>query len=98
MLGRTNVKLEIEGLVIPKSFLVSEHIDEFLLGLDFLRSNNVDWKFASGQIHIGEVVVPLLPRPQWTQVRRVYADRRVTVPASSESVVIGEVWFFGLRG
>jgi len=52
--------LEIRGLRLPTTFLVSQDVDEILLGIDFLVENDVDWQFANGQVKVGGIPVPLL--------------------------------------
>jgi len=71
VLGRTDAVVEIHGKEIPTTFLVSEHVDEIPLSRDFLNANDFRWQFGSGQICIGEAVVPLLPCPVCGWVRRV---------------------------
>jgi len=84
VIGRTMVTLEIQGMEIPTSFLVSEHVDEILLAIDFLVANGDDWQFADAKVHIKGVEVPLLPRPVRRRVRRVYAAEWVVIPPSCE--------------
>lgn len=87
VVGRINVALNIQGMEIPTVFLVSDEVDEVLLGIDFLVANNVRWKFSEGRVEIHDMVVPLLPRPVRGRVRRVYASERVVVQPSSEFVL-----------
>jgi len=87
VLGRTNVTLEIQGLKLPTTFLVSQDVDEILLGINFLVANDVDWQFANRQVKAGGVMVPLLQRPVPGRIRRVYAAESVIVSPSSEIIL-----------
>jgi hypothetical protein len=68
--------------------IVSEHVFDPMLGIDWLESNEVVWDFAEGRIHLGGNSYWLKSRPErvlWS--RRVMLAEDVTVPPSSEMEV-----------
>ena len=72
-----NKRLEITGLV-------TEHVKEIMLGVDFLTDHKAMWDFTSKKIWIDGVSYPLYARQStkpWS--RRVILSGVVTVPAMS---------------
>jgi len=68
--------------------LVSEHVSEIILGIEWLVENGVTWVFGQSRIRMGEVYYPLHCRSDagvWC--RRIVLQNNVTIPARSEANV-----------
>jgi len=57
ILGWTSITGRIGKTPIEVNGLVTEHISELMLGIDWLQKNDISWNFKSGQIILeGEVI------------------------------------------
>jgi len=50
LLGKTTVKFSVQGRTYSASLTVSEAIQEMILGIDWLQTNESHWNFGSGTI------------------------------------------------
>ena len=64
--------------------LVPEHIQEVILGLDWLESQGVNWNFCEGKLTIDEETHVLLSAARGVFCRRLVAHESVINPARSE--------------
>jgi RNase H-like domain found in reverse transcriptase/Reverse transcriptase (RNA-dependent DNA polymerase)/Integrase core domain/Integrase zinc binding domain/Zinc knuckle len=86
--GRLTVPLRINALTIPTTVEVSAHINEGMLGIDFLDQNKAQWNFDAGTITLKGHTFDLRRRPEdEKRVCRVYAQLKTDVPAHSEAIV-----------
>ena len=60
--------------------LVSEAVDEFILGYDWLARNKCEWLFGLGRIVINGTSVQLLSRASRPVVRRIFVRETVAIP------------------
>jgi len=84
VVGATRLFFEIESMCVYADVLVSESVDEFILGYDWLERNNCEWLFGQHRIVINGKSVRLRTRPSRASVRRVYVRENVSVPIDSE--------------
>ena len=84
--GIAVVDVEFAGQFVLWSFTVVDMVDECILGMDFLRLNNVQWDLGKGELRIGEnatvysqhvTIDPTIPSCRAQLVKRTF------VPASS---------------
>jgi predicted aspartyl protease/transposase InsO family protein len=83
--GIACITSEIDGMDICIRALVSDHVFDPMLGIDWLEDNKAIWDFAKGQIRIRGMDLPLKSRPDqvlWS--RRVMLAEDVVIPSSSE--------------
>ena len=93
------IQFEVEGVPVNCEFLVSNAIDEPMLGIDWLVRNNCTWDFVRGVLLIAGKEVPLVARPCRPVVRRVYVIDRVVVPPRSQvNVPVRLAWVAFKRG
>jgi len=97
VLGLTRVYFEIGGVSSHADMLVSDDIQEFLLGFNYLKENNCEWLFAQNRIVINGHSVPLRSRPNKGAVRRVYVKESVTIPADTAMNVPVKLPFQNMR-
>jgi len=77
--------------------LVSDHVMEVMLGIDWMVANNIVWNFGHSLISIGAHSFTLISRSDkrnWC--RRVVLQENITIPARSETDVPTKVVFHKL--
>jgi len=83
VIGITRLHFEVGGVPSHADMLVSEEVDEFLLGFSYLKENNCEWLFAQSRILINGHPVPLRSRPSKGALRRIYVREPVVIPADA---------------
>ena len=81
VVGAARVTFKIRGVPAFADVLVSEQIDEFILGYDFLARNRCEWLFGEHRIVIKGVSVPLHSRAAKASVRRIFVREPIMIPA-----------------
>lgn len=83
VLGRARIRFTVEGVRLYADVLVSNAVDEWLLGYDFLCENRCLWNFADAIITVSGRELRLKRRCNLNYVRRVIASDNVVVPGNS---------------
>ena len=73
--------LSMSGQEVTAAVVVSEEVDDLILGIDWLGRHRCRWSFAQNLIEIDGKVVRLISRPRLNILRRIYAVEGVVVPA-----------------
>ena len=97
-LGTVDIVLHLNGMPLNVHALVTEHISEPMLGVDWLKENGCSWNFVNDTIAIQGQAYPLISRAPRRWCRRIVIERRAEVPAESQSFVCGRVEMDSLRG
>ena len=84
VLGRMQLNFNVQGLSLSADVLVSEDVDEFMLGYNFLAQNNCHWFFDQGVLVINGKSVKLKQRPARSHIRRVYVRETISIPADTQ--------------
>ena len=84
VIGTVTVRAKLGGRTITMDRLVSEHIQEVILGLDWLESQGANWNFCEVKLTIGEETHVLLSATRGVVCRRLVAQESVIIPARSE--------------
>jgi predicted aspartyl protease len=85
ILGQISLPMKIGNYRTEVTGLVSDHIAEVMLGIEWLTRNGTVWNFAQGQICLGGEQISLICRINehlWT--RRVYLQEDAQIPARTE--------------
>jgi hypothetical protein len=80
LLGQTVLNINVNGVFISVEVVVSDAVDELILGLPFLRQHACQWNFETSHLSIDGKAARLQSRPSRNQVRRIYAQRDVRIP------------------
>ena len=99
IIGEVNLTIEIGRCYTRVEGLVSEHVPEPMLGIDFLKSNKVVWDFERGWLWIADQAYELHHRAHrnlWC--KRVVLENDVIIPATSEMVVPTKMQFRKISG
>ena len=83
LIGEATIFIGINGVIMPVKVAVTELIDEMILGIPFLTQHNCCWDFGKSKISIDGRQTRLYGKPLGNKVRRIYAQRDVTIPAGS---------------
>jgi len=99
IIGKVNLTIEIGRYYTQVEGLVSEHIPEPMLGIDFLKGIKAVWDFERGQLWIADQAYELHHRALrnlWC--RRVVLEDDVIIPARSEMIVPTKMQFRKMSG
>jgi len=94
ILGEVQLPVIIGRYTTQVTGLVSQHVSEPMLGIDFLVENKAIWDFDQSTICIGDTWYMLRSRPDkrhWC--RRVILQENTEIPPRSEAVVSTKVQF-----
>src|SRR6266516_3717583 len=95
--GETDVTLTIGPLSVNTPVLVSEHVSEGILGLNWLTQNNCKWTMQTGRITIRGKRFQLTECKEPLGCNRIVVDTQCAVPARSEALLPTIATFGHLR-
>ena len=98
VLGEIQTDVMIGNLCLFSKFLVSDQIDEIIIGSDWLKKHNCIIDLCKSQIVVGGIPIMLITQAYRGDVRRVIASESVEVPSRSEVTLEGVVVYPDLRG
>ena len=78
--GKVRLRFKLEGIPLEAELLVSDAIEEMMLGIDWLTRYGCRWKFDEKAIIVAGRKISLKSRPTRAFIRRIYAERSVVVP------------------
>ncbi len=78
--GRAKLRLTVHGVQTELYALVSEAVEDMILGMDWLSVHDVQWDFLKGAIRLNGKYIPLSRRSPQNLVRRLYVAEAVIVP------------------
>ena len=94
IIGSTSIPGQIGKKRIMITGLVSEHILDLMLGVDWLQENNITWDFNKAEVNLeGETFKLRARRTSQCYCRRVVLSDDVTVPARSQLDVSAKTVF-----
>jgi len=79
-----HLKFTIQGLPLHADLFVSDDVDEFMLGYNWLSENDCHWHFDQGVLEIKGMFVKLKQRHARSFVRRVYVRETVDIPTNTQ--------------
>ena len=82
--GAVKLRFKANDTELYADLLVSDDVDEFILGFDWLKRNKCQWSFESATLIINGTPIQLKHRPSKSFVRRIYARETVIVPPNME--------------
>ena len=81
LLGEVELTLLMSGQAVTAAVVVSEEVDDLILGIDWLGRPRCLWSFAQNLIEIHEKVLRWISRPRQNMLKRMYAVESVVVLA-----------------
>ena len=92
--GEVRVILKIGNLEIPTVALVSDNVEEGLIGYDWLAINDVFWGFGIGRVSIAGQIFPLLQKTSESRFcGRVVVQEAITIPPYCETIIPSKIVF-----
>ena len=95
--GKAIINLFVGQLMIPTTVLVTEHVREPMLGIDFLQQNRCRWNFEDGEIEVRGHKIPVIKKDASLSCSRVVALENVRIPAWSQCRIPGKIEYGNLR-
>jgi len=80
VLGMYRLHFTVQNIQLYADLIVSDTIDEFLLGYNWLKQWNCQWDFSKSLLTINGLVVKLKSRPVRNAVHRVYVRETIDIP------------------
>ena len=80
--GCTMMTFTVSDLTITTEVIVSDELDELLIGANTINENNAVWDFTAKTLTINKVPILLKARQCKCNVRRVYIRETTVVPAN----------------
>ena len=84
LLNEVHTVFSVAGQEYFADVVVTEAIKKLILGIDWLASKACRWDFEHARLGLGDRWVCLQSRPRRSQVRRIYAEESMAVPAWSQ--------------
>jgi len=88
VVGVTMLPLKMDGYTTSAEVLVSEDIEEVMLGIDWLSERRCVWDFGRGELTVEGHSVKLYSGRQPILCRRVYAEKDVILPPRHQVDVV----------
>ena len=87
VMGLVNINLEISGMKLPTSALVSNYVREPILGIDWLKANRSVWDFAEEKMTLQGKPINLVRIKRPSACHRIVAAQNMSVPSSSQCAI-----------
>ena len=99
ILGRTTLRAKLGEQDVEIDGLVSEHVNDIMIGIEWLQINRVIWNFAEGEITLNGTKYQLSPskRGERPWCRRVVLAEDQTIPPRSQLDLNTKVVYDTLR-
>ena len=81
LLGEAELTMTMSGHEVTATVVVSEEVDDLILGIDWLGSHRCRWSFTQNLIEIDGEVVRLINRPRQNMLRRIHAVNSTVIHA-----------------
>ena len=88
VLGSRVFHIKLNGIAFDAEMLVSNDIEEAMLGVDFLGSHDCTWQINKGVVTIDSHVLKLHSGRHGVACRRVYCQDTTVIPAFSQQDVV----------
>ena len=89
--GRASFTIEVDDFSCQHEFWVADIGNQGILGLDFLQINQCTLDVCTNRLKIGTRVVSCRPEEDEDFCFRVCSKETVSISASNESILIGQV-------
>ena len=87
LLGEVELRLKVGNYWSTVRAVVTESINELILGLEWIKQNHCTWDFTSGRIEIGKQVRILKSKESKNSVRRLFVSEDIIIPAHQQAHV-----------
>jgi hypothetical protein len=84
VIGTTCLEFLIDGIKVTANLLVTEVLEELILGIDWLSSNRCQWDFGAAKLQLSDHQIRVYKREARGMVRRVYVAESHILPAGHQ--------------
>jgi predicted aspartyl protease len=89
--GTVRVDLQLQNQKFHQEFIVTDEVDDVILGLSFLTQHNVSWSFNNNSITINGCQHQLHYIPARPSCRRVLVNEPISIPPYSQVTLQAKV-------
>ena len=97
LLGEWKTVVKLGSLLSPVTFLVSDQVDEVLLGIDWMRAQRCLLSFDDLTLTLHGQCFPLLKRMAVNRCHRLILQEEVRLPGNCEIITKGKILYANLR-
>ena len=97
LLGGWKTTIRMENLHLSMEFLVSDQIDEILIGIDWMRAHRCQILLDRLTIVLHGQQIPLLEKYTMSRCHRLILQQEIEIPGNSEMLVNGQVVYSNLK-
>ena len=97
VLGAMKVRITVSNIDMTAALLVSDEVYDFMLGYDWLVSQEATWEFGTKTLILKGVRIPMRLRKETYYTRRVFVRERTTIPQNTEQNVPVRMTYGSLR-
>jgi len=97
LLGSMHLCFSVDGIPLRAHLLVTDAVEEMMLGIDWLSENGCQWLFDEKVLVIHGRTIVLKSRPSHATVRRVYVGEDTLVPPGFEAHLPVDLTWSSLR-
>ena len=87
LLGEIDLHFRINDIWSSVRVVVSEAVNDLILGIDWLRDNHCIWDFGKGTFEVKGTIGKLHSKQSRKSVRRLFIDYETVVPAKQKMQV-----------
>ena len=87
VLGAIDLPFVVAGVRLKVHFIVSDEIDDVMMGYGFMSDNQCEWLIGKSEMRIKGKKVKMISREGGTSVRRVYVRENTSVPSNASMLV-----------
>ena len=87
VLGAIDLPFVIGGVKLKVRFVVSDEIDEVMIGFEFMRDNQCEWLIGKSEMRIRGKRVRMISRESGLKVRKVCVREDTSVPSNTSMLV-----------
>ena len=80
LIGATTLRFSIDGHSVKAHVVVTDVIEELILGIDWLATNGCRWDFSLAKVWIGDQEIQTHNRPTRLSLRKIYASQAHEIP------------------
>jgi transposase InsO family protein len=83
IMGEATIELRLDDLTFDAECIVSEFVDELLLGLDFMETHEMQWDFSRRVVKLCGRQLVLYSHDPCSSIRRIVVQQDTTIPPRS---------------
>lgn len=97
IVGEVTVEFTIEGHPMSVNAVVTEEIEELILGIEWLSANECQWNFGNATASIRGHDIKMHRRPSKASLRRIYVTEDYVIPPRHQGIVPVKATWNGLH-